>query len=138
MKRIDDIEKTGFQELERIAADESVEVPAELEGRVRDTLTSAVLAGGGTQCKRSVRPAARAFMPAVLAGAAAALAVVLAINMQEPKDTFDDPAQAYAQLEETFRYISDKMSQGFGTADEALQAMNRPAGMIEKTLKNIE
>ena len=138
MKRIDDIEKTGFQELERIAADESVEVPAELEGRVRDTLTSAVLAGGGTQCKRSVRPAARAFVSAVLAGAAAALAVVLAINMQEPKDTFDDPAQAYAQLEETFKYISDKMSQGFGTADEALQVMNRPAEMIEKTLKNIE
>lgn len=138
MKRIDDIEKSGFQELERIAADESVEVPAELEGRIRDTLTSAVLAGGSTQGKRSGRQAARAFMPAALAGAAAALAVVLAINMQEPKDTFDDPAQAYVQLEETFRYISDKMSQGFGTADEALQAMNRPAEMIEKTLKNIE
>ena len=35
MKRIDDIEKSGFQELERIAADESVEVPAELEARIR-------------------------------------------------------------------------------------------------------
>lgn len=133
MKRIDDIEKSEFQELERIAADESVEVPAELEGRVRDTLTSAVLAGRSTPCKRSGRTAARAFVPATLAGAAAALAVVLAINMQEPKDTFDDPAQAYAQLEETFKYISDKMSQGFGTADEALQAMNRPAEILEKT-----
>ena len=135
MKRIDDIEKTGFQELERIAADESVEVPAELEARIRDTLTSAVLAGGSTQCKRSGRPAARAFMPAALAGAAAVLAVVLAVDMQEPKDTFDDPAQAYAQLEETFMYISEKMSQGFGTADEALQAVNKPAEMIEKVLK---
>lgn len=137
MKRIDDIEKISFQELERIAADESAEVPAALEGRVRDSLTAATLAGTDTAGKHR-RTAARAFVPAALAGAAAALAVVLAVDMREPKDTFDDPAKAYAQLEETFQYISDKMSQGFGTADEALQAMNKPAEILEKTLKNIE
>ena len=38
----------------------------------------------------------------------------------EPKDTFDDPKQAYAELERTMSLISSKMQQGMELASEAV------------------
>lgn len=50
--------------------------------------------------------------------AAAGLALLLALPSQ-PKDTFDDPAMAYAQVEKAFAMISQKMETGLETAQKA-------------------
>lgn len=52
--------------------------------------------------------------------AAAVIVVVLAIGNKDREliDTFDDPALAYAQVEDAFNQISNKMARGVAIASE--------------------
>ena len=54
---------------------------------------------------------------------AAAVAVILiGLNLSfgnTPKDTFDDPLMAYAQMEQVFGFISEKMNTGMEIANIA-------------------
>ena len=96
MKTIDEIEKMSLDDLERIAADESVPVPVGLESRIRPDSGSDIF---------------RSHLAKGL-GAAASIALVAGIgfslyNHNRPlKDTFDDPALAYAMVEETLSTMS--------------------------------
>lgn len=101
----------GFEHLETVADDESVKAP---EGLV-DSIETALAASEFGQSKR--RPIAVYAIPAALT-AAASLAIVLAIPTQ-PKDTYDDPQQAYAEVEKAFAYMSDKFDKGLEIASEA-------------------
>ena len=53
--------------------------------------------------------------------AAAVIVVVLAIGNKDREliDTFDDPTLAYAQVEDAFKQISEKMARGVEIASEA-------------------
>ena len=53
--------------------------------------------------------------------AAAIIVVVLAIGNKDREliDTFDDPALAYAQVEDAFNQISSKMARGIEIASES-------------------
>lgn len=130
MKKIEDIVKIDFQELERIADDTAVTIPDSLGDRVKDALLSSML-----QRRRHRRKETIGF--AILAPVAVAAALGLILWTRPPKlqDTFDDPALAYAQLEETFTYISDQIEKGLDIADEATPAINKPAEILKKTLK---
>lgn len=131
MKRIDDIIKDDFRELERIADDNAISVPDALEDKVRDALLSTAIRNERRRGNRAGKGLA------VLAPFAVAAALGLVIWTRPPKlqDTFDDPALAYAQLEETFTYISNQISRGLDIADEAAPAINKPAETLKKTLK---
>ena len=74
-------------------------------------------------------------MAAISLSAAAVLSglFLLLHRPGEPKDTFDDPALAYASLQQTFEYISEKVRFGTGMAEEALPLGEKPL----EILKNI-
>ena len=125
MKRIEDIEKMSIEELE--AASLAGEVPSGLEGRIKAALAvSSEMEGMRAERRRlPVRYTALAL--------AAALAAILLIPWKPaPKDTFDDPLLAYAQVEQTFRFISDKMSDGVGLVREAESSAVVPGSIIKK------
>ena len=52
-----------------------------------------------------------------------------------PKDTFDDPRLAYAEVEKVFRTISDKMNEGVALVREAEAAAEIPQNILNKTQK---
>ena len=95
MKTIDEIEKISLDELLKVAGDERVAVPADLKVSVRRSVLSE---GAGRKW--------------VLGGIAAAAALLVgvgfAVRNSGPKDTFEDPYLAYAELEKAFGMISDK------------------------------
>lgn len=112
MKDINEITRLNEQELERIAADNSIHIPEQLDSKLRDNIVAAQLA--------SKKPArhVRSFSFAI-AGAALALILALALPWQTtepaPKDTFSSPEEAYAYLEKTFSYMGDRSENALKT-----------------------
>lgn len=132
MKRIEDIEKLSLEELESASA--GVEVPEGLRQRIGNALLAEeTLASAQRKEAASRHMLVRGVIPA-FAAAAAVLAAVLLFpgGRTTPKDSFDDPALAYAQVEKTFQYISQKMSGGVGMVREAGPVINRPEQIINK------
>ncbi len=127
MKRIEELENLQIADLERIADDRRIEVPEGLDTKLLSVvMVSSVgkqssvgklssAAGIATRRHRFLKIASGA----VATGIAACLAVMFMMS-DEPKDTFDDPKQAYAELERTMSLISSKMQQGMELASEAV------------------
>lgn len=128
MKRIEDIESLSPEALEAAALEQDVPVPEGLDARIREALAGeAALDRPRVTVKRRVLYASLA--------AAAAVAAVVVVNrsaLAGPRDTFDDPYLAYAQVEETFRQLSDKMAFGLDMADQARDAAEKPIQIIKK------
>ena len=117
MKNIDEISRLTADDLERISLDESITVPEELSRKVQQAVRS------------------RTLRWAVPTGVAAAIAVLLAVGLTrnpEPKDTFDDPYLAYAQVEKTFQLISEKMSDGLKHASDAQALAEKPIKILKQ------
>lgn len=130
MKRIDDIEKMGLEELEAVAEAENAAVPQGLEERIKERILA------GEVAKVSAKKMPRAVLQ--LSGIAAA--VVLALLLFKPgkadnqlQDTFEDPYLAYAQVEKAFEEISDKMSMGVRIASQAKPLAEKPLEILNKT-----
>lgn len=158
MKSIDDIERMSLEELERIADDKSVKVPESLRENVESALMArAILDEGivrealpdssGATSERSEAAGADGPLPKIhrlrpvhkiafaISAAAACVAITLAVP-RRPKDTFDDPRLAYAELEKTFSYISTKMGKGMEIASEARPALEKTERIFnDKTIK---
>ena len=130
MKRIEDIEKLSIEELE--AASETVPVPEGFMQRIESTLLSEEsLAAEGGRGSKAGRLAVRSVV-SMLAVAAVVAAVLLIRKPAELKDSFDDPMLAYAQVEQTFQYISGKMSGGIDMVRDAAPIAVRPEEIIKK------
>lgn len=128
MKRIEDIINKDYEEL--VEASREVDVPEGLEER----LSAAIAAHEATRVEPKIKDRRLIrWLPYSAAAAAAVAAVVIGLNMaNRPKDTFDDPYLAYAQVEAAFRTISDKMSVGAGYAIEARELSEKPASIMNK------
>ena len=114
MKNIDEITRLSAEDLERISLDESIPVPEELSGKVRGAVG---------------KPVRRWALPA---GIAAAIAVLVAVGLTltgnpEPKDTFDDPYLAYAEVEKVFSKISGAVAYGAEKVNESEQTIDKYA-----------
>lgn len=116
MKDLKTIENMDFQALEEASNDRTVNIPGGLE----DRLESALIARG-LKNRKSKGKSLYYFAPALMA-AAASIAVILSVE-NKPKDTFSDPQEAYAMLEETFRYIQEKAELGIDITDNALKTL---------------
>lgn len=129
MKRIEDIEKQDWEELEQAALREEVSVPAGLEERIK-----LVLAAKASLRSRQVAGHSGWLVYASLAVAAglAALGVLLPHGQSLPQDSFSDPYLAYAQVEATFQKISDKMELGVGLASKAGETAGKPVRLMNK------
>lgn len=104
MKEIKDM---SIKELEAIAGDKSIAVPESLSADISATLNALELVGNGA----GRHP--RILLTACSIAASIALLVFAGMGVAgsspRPKDTFDDPYMAYAQLEKAFDLISTKM-----------------------------
>ena len=109
MKSVKDIEKMTLEELEAVSMDEGIVVP---EG-FRESMEA---------CLKS-REAGRKSLRVIGIAAAASLLVGVGFGLaginEEPKDTFDDPYLAYAQIEKALDMMSEGMKKGFDMADES-------------------
>lgn len=130
MKSIEEIEKLSIEELE--AASSGFKVPEGFSRRIGDAILSEAALAAGTSSARRNGPAALRGVVAALAVAAAVAAVLLIRRPSELKDSFDDPMLAYAQVEQTFQYISSKMSGGLEVVREAKPIAGRPEEIIRK------
>ncbi|MBR1435877.1 MAG: hypothetical protein IJ584_12305 [Bacteroidales bacterium] len=127
MKTIDKIENLSLEELEKIAGDTSIKVPEDLSR----SITEAIAAQKEMEKKKPALP----FTVISSAAAAAAIAIAVAIPALRKngiKDTYDDPMLAYAQVEETLKLISSKMSSSLEKAKEASGHMEKPSEIIDR------
>lgn len=113
MKRIDEIENLTVEELESLALSQAPDVPENLGKDIEELLAASSV----REKKRRPIPFASAAAGIAVAASLAAAGVFL-MHGNHPADTFDDPAQAYAEVERTFAYISQKMSPGLSLAAE--------------------
>ncbi|MBO4498655.1 MAG: hypothetical protein J5732_00175 [Bacteroidaceae bacterium] len=131
MKQLEEVENMSLETLETIAGDQSVKIPPTLDGIIADTLTAAALSEKGGTGYRKRTPIARYCIVGSAAAAAAGLAIILTLG-NSPRDTFDDPAIAYAQLEKTFSLMSSKINAGIEIASEAKPVIEKTNEAINK------
>ena len=86
-----------------------------IEDKLKATVMATAIIGKEKHLRKNV-PTALKWVPAAFA--AAALACFLIIP-DHPKDTFDNPELAYAEVEKVFGYISDKIETGADLASQA-------------------
>lgn len=127
MKRIDDIEKMGLEELEAAAMAENAGVPQGLEKRIKERILAREI---------TKMPVGRRVLQ--LGGIAAAVALALLIfnpwdGEDKLQDTFEDPRMAYAQVEKAFEEISSKMSMGVEMVSQAKPLAEKPMAILNKT-----
>ena len=119
MKSLKDIENISLEELEAVSLDDSIAVPEGFAQRLQERLP-------GRQV-RMVRFIAAAASVAVLAG----VGFGIARWQIEPKDTFDDPYLAYAELEKALEIMSGSMQKAFAMAEESEVALEKVAEVFE-------
>lgn len=109
MKTLKDIENISLEDLMDVSMDESISVPDGLSARMIRSAEREVLK------KRMFK----------LAGAAAVVVIAVGLSLfktdNEPVDTFDDPYQAYAELEKALAMVSEGMQKGIDKTVEILK-----------------
>lgn len=123
MKRIEDIEMMEWDQLESAADAENIAVP--------DTLVSGIKARLAAEAAARRAPARWVPYTALAVAAGLAALAILPSGSRSLKDTYDDPYLAYAQVESTFRQISDKMAFGVELAAKAGETAEMPARIIQ-------
>jgi len=128
MKRLEDIENLSILNLDRIASDESIKVPATLKHDIAVTARALEMASKEEEEIKEQRVSRKNYrnilrMISYPAAAIAIITIGMRLSFQDsiptPKDTFDDPMMAYVQMEQVFGFISEKMSTGMDIADAA-------------------
>ena len=137
MKRIEDIEKMGLEELEAAAMEEKVEVPQGLARRIQERILAAELA----KEPPIEKPQIQRKRILQYSGIAAAAVVVLALVLLKPRmekdtlqDTFDDPYMAYAQVEKAFAEISSKMTLGVEMVAQVKPLAEKPMEILNNVV----
>ena len=130
MKSIKEIENMSLEELIAVSSDEATAVPegfAERIGRQVEAQKVAKDLAKDADRVRTVRRIGAAAAVTLLAGTALGIA-----NWQnQPKDTFDDPYLAYAELEKAFATMSDSLQKGIAMADKSEDIIDRTINVFE-------
>lgn len=131
MKSIKEIENMSLEELIAVSLDEAIAVPegfAERIGRQVEAQKVAKDLAKDADRTRTVRRIGAAAAVTLLAGTALGIA-----NWQNrPKDTFDDPYLAYAELEKAFATMSDSLQKGLAMADKSEDIIDRTINVFEE------
>lgn len=131
MKSIKEIENMSLEELIAVSSDEATAVPegfAERIGRQVEAQKIARNLENDAERVRTVRWIGAAAAVTLLAGTALGIA-----NWQnQPKDTFDDPYLAYAELEKAFATMSDSLQKGLAMAEKSEDIIDRTINVFEE------
>lgn len=128
MKRIEDIEKLNLNDLESISENNGIVVPNNL----KDHISAAIAAREIEREERSGRRKIYAFAGAFTTVAAGLALTLTVVRSNQPKDTFDDPALAYAELEKTFAYISSKVGKGEKMVEDIQPIIEKTSEKLNK------
>lgn len=130
MKEMEDM---SIKELEAIALDSSIQVPDEFGQSIRQGIDTLAFLEGAS----SSRPRRIWYAASIAASLALLVGIGLGVNgyMNRPKDTFSDPHQAYAMLEESFSLISSKMDKGVASLTHETEAVLTKTNEIIDKLK---
>lgn len=133
MKRLEDIENLSVTDLERIASDDSIIVPETLKRDIARTARTLEMLeeeeSAPAAVKRRKRPVLLRLAYPAVAAAIAAVALYFSFS-GNPKDSFDDPMMAYAQVEDVFTYITEKMNTGVEIANSAEPAFEKTINVL--------
>ena len=131
MKSIKEIENMSLEELIAVSSDEATAVPegfAERIGKQVEVQKIARDLENDADRVRTVRWIGAAAAVTLLAGTALGI-----VNWQnQPKDTFDDPYLAYAELEKAFATMSDSLQKGLAMADKSEDIIDRTINVFEE------
>ena len=134
MKDINEIERLTPEDLERIASDESVRVPADLKASLEALAGASELLDEAPAASSRRSRGLRAWYWAVPVVAAALVAAVLVFRSQ-PKDTFSDPYLAYAEVQKAFGQISEKGEAAAAIAGNAVPVMEKTEDLLNRLMK---
>ena len=130
MKSIKEIENISLEQLEAVSMDETIQVPEGFAERLKDDV-------GTLEHLTEIDPQnSRVITMRIVSVAAAAVLLVgvgfgIAKWQNEPKDTFEDPYMAYAELEKAFATMSGGMQKGLAMAEKSEAALDKVAEMFE-------
>lgn len=129
MKSIKDIENMSLEQLEAVSMDENIAVPKGFAARMQESMDAHRVMNDlkSDAPNRNVRFIATAASVAILAVAGYAFAD----HMNQPKDTFDDPYMAYAELEKAFATISDSIGTGLAMVEESGNIIDKATTIFE-------
>ena len=132
MKSLKDIENISLEELDAVSLDEGIRIPEGFAERLQENIE----AQQKIDRLEEKRPAAQKRLLTFIS-AAASVAVLAGIGLgiarwqNEPKDTFDDPHMAYAELEKAFAKVSGGMQKALAMAGESEIALEKVAEVFE-------
>ena len=131
MKSIKEIENMSLEELIAVSSDEATAVPEGFAERIGKHVEAQKIAKdleNDADRTRTVRWIGAAAAVTLLAGTALGI-----VNWQnQPKDTFDDPYLAYAELEKAFATMSDSLQKGLAMADKSNDIIDRTINVFEE------
>ena len=135
MKSIKDIENMSLDQLEAVSMDESITVPDGFAARMKENADAAVTAGllTGNESedqgrRKVVRYVAAAASVVIMAG----VGYGIAQWQSQPKDTFDDPYLAYAEVEKAFEKISSSINRSLEMAGETEQVIEKATSVFSE------
>lgn len=135
MKSIKDIENMSLEQLEAVSMDESITVPDGFAARMKENADAAVTAGlltgnesEGQGRRKVVRYVAAAASVVIMAG----VGYGIAQWQSQPKDTFDDPYLAYAEVEKAFEKISSSINRSLEMAGETEQVIEKATSVFSE------
>ena len=121
MKSIQEIEYMSLEQLEAVSMDEGIVVPEGFESQLREDFgTLERLTSDDAEYGLKVRTVR------IISVAAASVAVIAGIGLgiagwqDEPKDTYNDPYLAYAELEKAFEMISTGINKSMDMANSVI------------------
>ena len=131
MKSIKEIENMSLEELIAVSLDEATAVPEGFAERIGKQVEAHKIAKdleNDADRVKTVRWIGAAAAVTLLAGTGLGIA-----NWQkQPKDTFDDPYLAYAELEKAFATMSDSLQKGIAMADKSEDIIDRTINVFEE------
>ena len=129
MKSIKEMEDMSLEQLEAVSMDMNIPVPEGFEERLKkDIGTLDRLTTDDTEYGRRARTVR---IISVAAAATLLFGTGIAIRQNEPKDTFDDPYMAYAELEKAFATMSGGMQKALAMAEESEAALDKVTSIFE-------
>ena len=131
MKSIKEIENMSLEELIAVSSNEATAVPEGFAERIGKQVEAHKIAKdleNDADRVKTVRWIGAAAAVTLLAGTALGI-----VNWQkQPKDTFDDPYLAYAELEKAFATMSNSLQKGLAMAEKSEDIIDRTINVFEE------